>query len=158
MDGTPYRAIQEVLTSPFGVPCTPPPWGSLMAIDLESGKKRWEIPLGDTQKMAPLGIALDWGLPAMGGPITTAGGLTFIAATMDDTFRAFETETGALLWSTPLPAGAQATPMTYQLESEGRQYVVIAAGGHGTLGTTPGDHVIAYALPASDSDPPDSIR
>ena len=158
MKGTPYQAIQEVLLSPFGVPCTPPPWGTLMAIDLEAGEKRWEIPLGDTRKMAPLGLALDWGLPAMGGPITTAGGLTFIGASMDDTFRAFDTDTGALLWSASLPAGAQATPMTYQLESGGRQYVVIAAGGHGTLGTTPGDHVIAFALPETNPEPPHSTR
>ena len=99
-----------------------------------------------------VGIALDWGMPAMGGPIVTAGGLVFIAATMDDTFRSFDSETGDLLWSAALPAGAQSTPMTYQLESGGRQFVVIAAGGHATLGTTPGDAVIAFALPLDQGD------
>ena len=149
MRGPPNRALQEVLVSPFGVPCVGPPWGTLMAIDLASGEKRWEVPLGDTRRMAPLGIALDWGLPAMGGPIVTAGGLTFIAAGMDDMLRAFDTENGEELWSDELPAGAQATPMTYRLGPEGRQFLVIAAGGHGTLGTTRGDSVIAYALPES---------
>ena len=123
-----------------------------MAVDLAAGDKRWEVPLGDTSRLAPLGIALDWGLPAMGGPIVTAGGLTFIAASMDDTFRAFDSETGEELWSTQLPAGAQATPMTYRLAPDGPQFVVIAAGGHGTMGTTPGDSVIAYALPAAGED------
>ncbi|MCH2172860.1 PQQ-binding-like beta-propeller repeat protein, partial [Myxococcota bacterium] len=152
MEGTPYLAKQEVLVSPFGVPCVAPPWGSLLSVDLRTGRKSWEVPLGDTREMAPLGIALDWGMPAMGGPIVTAGGLVFIAATMDDTFRSFDSETGDLLWSAALPAGAQSTPMTYQLESGGRQFVVIAAGGHATLGTTPGDAVIAFALPLDQGD------
>lgn len=147
MRGTPYLAIQEVLVSPFGVPCVKPPWGSLVAIDLQAGIPLWQVPLGNTRKMAPLGIALDWGLPAMGGPIVTGGGLTFIAASMDDSFRAFDSETGEQLWEVDLPAGAQSTPMTYRLQAEGPQFIVIAAGGHATLGTTAGDHVIAYALP-----------
>lgn len=83
----------------------------------------------------------------MGGPIVTAGGLIFIAAATDDYLRAFDLDTGEELWKAALPAGGQATPMTYRLEATGKQYVVIAAGGHGGLGTTRGDHVVAFALP-----------
>src|SRR5215831_8510852 len=86
-----------------------------------------------------------WGSISLGGPMTTAGGLVFVAATRDNSLRAFDIETGALLWKAPLPAGAQATPMSYEVN--GTQYVVICAGGHGKLGTTPGDYVIAFALP-----------
>jgi quinoprotein glucose dehydrogenase len=89
----------------------------------------------------------------MGGPIATASGLVFIGAALDDHLRAYDIETGRELWRARLPAGGQATPMTYRLRSDGRQFVVIAAGGHGTLGTTPGDHVLAFALPAARTDP-----
>jgi quinoprotein glucose dehydrogenase len=147
-EGTPYRAVQEVITSPFGVPCTPPPWGTLVAIDLEAGRVRWEIPFGTTRDQTPLPIDLELGLPSMGGPIVTAGGLVFVGASMDASLRAFDVETGELLWRERLPAGGQATPMTYRLRDDGRQFVVIAAGGHGTLGTPPGDWLVAYALPA----------
>lgn len=87
-----------------------------------------------------------WGSPSLGGSIVTAGGLVFIAATMDQYLRAFDIETGKELWKCELPAGGQATPMTYQ-GKDGKQYLVIAAGGHGRLGTTPGDYVIAFGLP-----------
>jgi len=87
----------------------------------------------------------------MGGPVATASGLVFIGAAMDGYLRAFDAETGSELWKTHLPAGGQATPITYRLRSDGRQYVVIAAGGHGTLGTRLGDTVVAYALPAPSS-------
>lgn len=144
-EGTPYGLLASFLVSPLGAPCTSPPWGGLTAIDLASGETRWDVPLGTIEKLAPLPIPLRLGTPVSGGPISTAGGVTFIGATMDDRFRAFETGTGKQLWSVRLPAGGQATPMTY--EAGGRQYVVIAAGGHGFYGTTPGDYVIAYALP-----------
>jgi quinoprotein glucose dehydrogenase len=147
-EGTPYRAVQEVVTSPFGVPCTPPPWGTLVAVDLAAGRIRWEIPFGTTRDQTPLPIDLELGLPSMGGPIVTAGGLVFIGASMDASLRAFDVETGELLWRERLPAGGQATPMTYRLRDDGRQFVVIAAGGHGTLDTPPGDWLVAYALPA----------
>lgn len=154
--GTPYLINQEVLVSPFGVPCVPTPWGSLMAVSLETGEKVWEIPFGTTRDMLPFfPIGLDFGLPSMGGPIVTASGLVFIGASMDRYLRAFDVETGELLWRGRLPAGGQATPMTYRTKRSGRQFVVIAAGGHGTLGTEPGDSVVAYSLPKAllESDP-----
>ncbi len=143
--GTPYGMRREVLLSPLGIPCTAPPWGTLSAVDMAAGKIRWQVPLGTTRRKAP--FALRWGMPNMGGPIVTAGGLIFIAAATDDMLRAFDVDSGEELWRAELPAGGQATPMTYQLEATGRQYVVIAAGGHGPLDTTRGDHVVAFALP-----------
>jgi quinoprotein glucose dehydrogenase len=146
-DGTPFRAILAVVLSPFGIPCGPPPWGTLAAIDLASGGVRWEVPFGTTRDMTPFGVAIPFGLPSMGGPIVTASGLVFIGAALDDYLRAYDVETGEELWRARLPAGGQATPMTYRLGPDRRQYVVIAAGGHGTLGTRQGDWLIAYALP-----------
>jgi quinoprotein glucose dehydrogenase len=146
-EGTPYFVKQEVILSPLGIPCTPPPWGTLMAVDLRTGQKRWEIPFGTVRRMLPIPISWTWGLPSMGGPIVTASGLVFVGAAMDDYFRAYDSETGEELWRFSLPAGGQATPMTYRLREDGRQYVVIAAGGHSTLGTTLGDWLMAFALP-----------
>jgi quinoprotein glucose dehydrogenase len=100
--------------------------------------------------MTPIPVGIELGLPSMGGPLATASGLVFIGAAMDDYLRAYDTETGRELWRAPLPAGGQATPMTYRLRADGRQYVVIAAGGHGTLGTRQGDWLVAYALPEAD--------
>jgi quinoprotein glucose dehydrogenase len=145
-EGTPYGMRREILLSPLGIPCTAPPWGTLAAVDMRAGTIRWQVPLGTTKGKAPL--ALDWGMPNLGGPIVTAGGLIFIAAATDDVLRAFDVDSGKQLWSADLPAGGQATPMTYQLEATGRQYLVIAAGGHGPLDTTRGDYVLAFALPA----------
>jgi quinoprotein glucose dehydrogenase len=144
-EGTPYGMRREVLLSPLGIPCTAPPWGTLAAIDMAAGTIRWQVPLGTTKGKAPL--ALNWGMPNLGGPIVTAGGLVFIAAATDDVLRAFDIDSGKQLWSADLPAGGQATPMTYRLEATGTQYLVIAAGGHGPLGTTRGDYVLAFALP-----------
>jgi quinoprotein glucose dehydrogenase len=137
----------DVLVSPFGVPCSPPPWGTLLAVDLVTGEKRWEVPFGSIRDLAPVPIPWELGMPSMGGPITTASGLVFIGAAMDRTLRAVAVETGETLWKTRLPAGGQATPMTYRLRPDGRQFVVIAAGGHATLGTKLGDWVLAFALP-----------
>ncbi|MBV9757610.1 MAG: pyrroloquinoline quinone-dependent dehydrogenase [Alphaproteobacteria bacterium] len=137
--GTPYAALREVLVSPLGLPCNRPPWGVLTAVDLDAGRLRWEVPLGSKA------LGLIRGLPNLGGPIITAGGLVFIAAAMDERLRAFDVETGRELWHAALPAGGQATPMTYV--AGGRQFVVIAAGGHARLGTRLGDAVLAYALP-----------
>ena len=145
--GTPFGMRREVLLSPFGLPCNPPPWGTLAAIDLATGTVRWEVPLGTTRDLLPVPIAIRSGTPNMGGPIVTASGLVFIGAAMDNYLRAFDVETGKELWKGRLPAGGQATPMTYRLREDGKQYVVIAAGGHGRLGTTLGDYVVAFALP-----------
>ena len=136
-----------MLVSPLGVPCTAPPWGTLLALEIETGRVVWQVPFGSTRDLAPFPFWLDWGLPSMGGPILTASGVVFIGAAMDDYLRAFDVETGALLWKARLPAGAQATPMTYRLRPDSRQFVVIAAGGHGTMGTTPGDELLAFRLP-----------
>lgn len=143
--GTPYRMSRGMLASPKGLPCSRPPWGTLVAIDLATGEQRWQVPLGRVPELATVPGSEEWGSPNMGGSITTAGGLVFIAAAMDDVLRAVDLETGRVLWQGALPAGGQATPMTY--EAGGQQYVVIAAGGHGNLGTTFGDYVVAFTLP-----------
>jgi quinoprotein glucose dehydrogenase len=139
MEGTPYGRRREVFLSPLGIPCVKPPWGQLAAVNMLTGKIKWQVPLGNA-------LLNHWnlGVPNLGGPIVTAGGVIFIAATMDDDIRAFDVETGKLLWQYHLPAGGQATPMTYAVG--GRQYVVIVAGGHGPL-TKRGDYVYAFALP-----------
>ena len=129
-NGTPYAMARGPVLSPKGSPCVPPPWGKTVAVDLNSGTIRWETP-------STLGF---------GGPITTAGGLVFVAGAVDQKFRALDIDTGKELWSVLLEAGAQATPMTYQLPN-GKQYVVIASGGHGGMPVKLGDSLIAYALP-----------
>jgi quinoprotein glucose dehydrogenase len=139
-EGTPYGMRRAAFKSSFGVPCVKPPWGMLTAVDMEHGTIKWQIPLGDTPY-----IHMNVGMPGIGGPIVTAGGLVFIGASLlDDRFRAFDTDTGKLMWEAKLPAGGQATPMTYSIA--GRQYVVIAAGGY-KGDTTRGDYLVAYALP-----------
>ncbi len=130
---------RKAFLSSLGIPCVKPPWGMLSAVDMQRGVIKWQIPLGDT----PV-IHLNIGMPNLGGPIVTAGGVVFIAASLDDKLRAFNTDSGKLLWSASLPAGGQATPMTYSID--GRQYLVIAAGGYKDQGTR-GDYLIAYALP-----------
>lgn len=124
---------------------TPPPWGTLVAVNLQKKSLEWEVPLGYMMDVTKHPQARQWGSLNLGGAIVTAGGLVFVAATLDGHLRAFKTQDGSLLWEVPLPAGGQATPMTYQVN--GQQYVVIAAGGHGKLGTKLGDYIIAYRLP-----------
>jgi quinoprotein glucose dehydrogenase len=139
--------VREPVLSPFKLPCNPPPWGTLTALSLDSGEILWQRPLGTVPDLIPLPLPIELGLPNLGGPIATAGGLVFIAAAMDGILRAFDIETGEELWSDRLPAGGNATPMSY-LGPDGRQYVALAAGGHGKLGTRRGDHVLAWSLPA----------
>src|SRR5450432_1339180 len=137
--GAPYGLYRSFLFSPSKAPCNSPPWGTTEAVDLFTGKKVWDVPLGT---MVP---GQQTGSINLGGPMITAGGLVFTSAAMDLILRAFDIETGKELWKYPLAAGGQATPMTYSLK--GKQYVVIAAGGHGKLGTKQGDYVLAFALP-----------
>jgi len=145
--GTPYGLYRVPLLSPWGAPCNPPPWGTLAGIDLASGEVRWEVTLGTTRNVAPWPIWLELGAPNLGGSLVTASGLTFIGATTDGYLRAFDTETGDELWRATLPNSAHATPISYRVRPDGRQYVVIAAGGHQLLGTELGDSLIAFALP-----------
>ncbi len=146
-DGTPYAMMRTRVLSSLGLPCNPPPWGTLAAVDLVSGEILWQEPFGTVRDLAPVPIPIKYGVPSLGGPIITASGVVFIAAAMDDYLRAFDIETGEELWKGRLPAGGQATPMTYRINSDGRQYVVIAAGGHARAGSRLGDSVVAFALP-----------
>lgn len=141
--GTPYIMRREILLSPLGIPCTPPPWGELVALDLARGEIRWRRPLGTSRRMAPWPFWWIDGMPALGGALVTASGLAFAGAA-DDRLRAFAIEDGRELWSADLPAGPQATPVSYEID--GRQFVVIAVGGHAGLGTTRGDFVVAFTL------------
>jgi quinoprotein glucose dehydrogenase len=145
--GTPYLMKREFIIKslPRFVPCTSPPWGTLVAVDMANGQVRWEVPLGTMPELADIPESAKWGSINLGGSIVTAGGLVFIGAARDSFLRAFNVENGEELWKGELPAGGQATPMTY--EAGGKQYVVIAAGGHGRLPTKRGDHVVAFALP-----------
>ncbi|BDC51368.1 glucose dehydrogenase [Bryobacterales bacterium F-183] len=145
MRGAPYGMMRQVIKSAIGMPCTEPPWGALSAIDLNKGEIKWQVPLGTTRDIAPVPVSFATGTPNLGGPMVTAGGLVFIGAAMDNYIRAFDVQSGKELWTYRLPAGAQATPMTYSVN--GKQYVVIAAGGHGKLKTTMGDSLIAFTLP-----------
>jgi quinoprotein glucose dehydrogenase len=144
-NGTPYVFNLSFLVSPLGAPCSAPPWGRLTAIDLVTGTIKWQVALGSIERLVPkIPLPLELGTPQAGGPVATRGGLVFIAASADDKFRAFDLETGAKLWEVKLPAGGQATPMTYAVD--GRQYIVLVAGGHPYYNTGQGDYVLAYAL------------
>jgi quinoprotein glucose dehydrogenase len=145
--GTPYAMYREFLRAPGGLFCNPPPWGTLAAVDLATGKVRWDVPLGTIPGIPALPGPARWGSVNLGGAVVTGGGLVFIAAAMDQHLRAFDVETGRELAKWELPAGGQATPMTYQLRKNRKQFVVICAGGHGKLGTKIGDYVVAWALP-----------
>ena len=145
MHGTPYVMRRRMLLSPERTPCVPPPFGALVAIDLTSGTKAWSVPLGDPANVVPGAPRTNppLGMPNLGGPIATAGGLVFIGATIDPVLRAFDVSTGRVLWEGSLPGGARATPMTYAVN--GRQFVVVCVGGSEDWGK--GDYVVAFALP-----------
>jgi quinoprotein glucose dehydrogenase len=137
--GTPYGMSRQFLRAPSGLPCTPPPWGTLAAIDASTGAVKWQAPLGSMFGMDGAKGSLN-----LGGPIVTAGGLVFIGASLDSDLKAFDVETGAELWRGRLPTSVRATPMTYEVG--GRQYVAVAAGGHG--GITKSDNtIVVFALP-----------
>jgi quinoprotein glucose dehydrogenase len=139
--GTPYGMARRLLRAPSGLPCIAPPWGIVNAVDADTGAIRWTTPTGSFMP----GVAPP-GSPALGGPIVTAGGLVFMAGTFDAAIYAYDVETGKQLWRGELPTSARATPMTFR-GSDGRQYLVIAAGGHGVKGLAPlGDYLVAFAL------------
>lgn len=145
MMGTPYAVKDKLFVSPWGAPCNKPPWGGLTAVDLARGTIKWDVPLGSIEDQLPIPIPWNLGMPNIGGPIITASGLIFIAATMDQNFRAFDIETGEELWRDKLPATTMTTPITYEVG--GRQYVVVVSGGHAEVPSVRGDYVSAYALP-----------
>ncbi|SDO24277.1 glucose/quinate/shikimate family membrane-bound PQQ-dependent dehydrogenase [Vreelandella arcis] len=146
--GAPYAVELGPLLSVLGLPCQAPSWGDVAGIDLQSNEVVWKHPNGTTRDSMPfdLPIGLNVGVPALGGPLTTAGGVSFLSGTLDQYLRGYNITTGEELFKARLPAGGQATPMTYTGQ-DGRQYVVVTAGGHGTFGTKMGDYVIGYALP-----------
>lgn len=148
--GSPYAVSIKPWRNGFtGMPCTRPPFGGIMAIDIDTREVLWDVPLGTARANGPFGIPsrlpVVIGTPNNGGSVITAGGLIFIAAATDNQIRAIDIETGDVLWEDELPAGGQATPMTF--EADGRQYLVINAGGHHFMETPIGDYFIAYSLP-----------
>jgi quinoprotein glucose dehydrogenase len=142
--GAPFGVKLGVFVSPIKFPCLNPPWGYMAAIDLKTKKIVWMHKNGTTRDVAPIPIPFKMGMPRLGGPITTAGGVAFMTSTMDYYIRAYDVTNGDQVWEDRLPAGGQSTPMTYAVD--GQQYVVTAAGGHGSFGTKIGDYVIAYKL------------
>jgi quinoprotein glucose dehydrogenase len=145
-DGAPYGVYMGPFLGPLGIPCQAPPWGYVAAADLRTGKVIYKHVNGTIQDMSPVPLPLKVGVPGIGGPIVTKGGVAFLGAAVDDYIRGYDLKTGKELWKGRLPAGGQATPMTYT-DADGQQVVLIVAGGHGSIGTKPGDYVIAYALP-----------
>jgi quinoprotein glucose dehydrogenase len=147
--GGPFAISIQHFRSGLGLPCNAPPWGQMVGVDLKTGKTGWVRRNGTVRDQKVLGVTWPIGFPmgilSHGGSLTTAGGVSFTAATLDNFLRAYDMKTGVKLWEARLPAGGQATPMTYR-GADGKQYVVLAAGGHGSLGTTPGDSVLAYTL------------
>ena len=144
--GAPYGVILEALLSPMGLPCQAPAWGYVAAVDLTNNKTLWKHKNGTVRDSSPVPIPLSMGVPSLGGTFTTASGLAFLSGTLDQYLRAYDVKNGKQLWEGRLPAGAQTTPMTYT-GKDGKQYVLVVAGGHGSLGTKQGDYVIAYKLP-----------
>jgi quinoprotein glucose dehydrogenase len=145
--GTPYRAELGLFLSPLGIPCTPPPFGTVTAVDMATGKVKWQVPLGQAKYRGITAPAfLDWGSPNIGGPMVTAGGLVFIGAALDGRLRALDVRTGQELWQADLPAPGMSVPMTYM--AGGKQYVVISAGGNSRVSPDLSDAVVAFSLPS----------
>ena len=147
MYGTPYGVNLHPFLSPIQLPCMRPPWGYMAGIDLKTDRIVWMHKNGTIRDSAPVPIPIKMGVPSLGGPMVTAGGVAFLTSTTDYFIRAYDVRTGDQLWEDRLPAGAQSTPMSYAVGN--RQFVVTAAGGHGSFGTKVGDYVISYSLPAS---------
>ena len=144
-EGTPYFMARRVFLSDLGLPCTPPPWGKLVAVDLQQGEILWETPLGTIADLAPAIVPnLNWGVPNMGGALLTGSGLLVIGAATEHTLRIFDTENGSELWRYRLPTAAMATPMSYEIN--GVQYIAVAVGGHEMLGMAAGDYLMAFRL------------
>jgi quinoprotein glucose dehydrogenase len=146
--GAPFAVELVPFLSVLDLPCQAPPWGYVAGANLRTGEIVWQHKNGTVRDEAPLPLPFEMGVPDLGGPVMTAGGVAFISGTLDYYVRAYDVTTGRLLWQDRLPAGGQATPMTYA--EDGRQYLVVVAGGHGSLGTEAGDSVIAYALPEGE--------
>lgn len=144
--GAPYAVELSAFTSRLGLPCQAPPWGYVAGVDLTTGEVAWMHKNGTVRDSSPIPFPFEMGVPNLGGPVITGGGVVFLSSTLDYYLRAYDLSTGKVLWKARLPAGGQATPMTYT-GSDGRQYVLVAAGGHGSLGTKAGDDVMAFALP-----------
>ena len=149
MTGTPYAVDLHPLLSPLGVPCQAPPWGYVAAVDLTTMKLAWMHKNGTTRDSSFVPVPFPLGVPSLGGMVTTGGGVAFLSSTLDYYLRAYDVATGRELWKARLPAGGQATPMSYVSDRTGRQFVVVMAGGHGSLGTDMGDSLVAYALPGA---------
>lgn len=148
--GGPFAMTRGLARSQFGALCNPPPWGSMVAVDLKAGKILWRSTVGTTEDVAPLGIALHWGTPLLSGVLVTAGRLVFTGA-MDAYLRAFDAASGTELWQGRLPVPGTANPMTYVWKGE--QYIAIVAGGHSEGGTSIGDSIVAFRLPHADEGP-----
>jgi quinoprotein glucose dehydrogenase len=144
--GSPYAVKLAPFTSLIGIPCQAPPWGYVAGADLTTGEIAWMHKNGTVRDLTPLPLPFELGVPDLGGPVMTAGGVAFISGTLDYFVRGYDVSTGEQLWEDRLPAGGQSTPMSYT-GRDGRQYILVSAGGHGSLGTKRGDSVIAYALP-----------
>ncbi|ULR42986.1 glucose/quinate/shikimate family membrane-bound PQQ-dependent dehydrogenase [Rhizobium sp. K102] len=145
-DGAPYGVFMGPFLGPLQIPCQAPPWGYVAGVDLRTGKIAYMHKNGTVHDMTPLPLPFKIGVPGIGGPMLTKGGVAFLGAAVDNYLRAYDVTSGRQLWQARLPAGGQATPMTYTTE-DNKQYVVMVAGGHGSVGTKPGDYVIAYTLP-----------
>lgn len=143
--GADYGIKMHPFLSPIGVPCQVPPWGTVAGVDLRSGRIAYQYRNGTIRDLSPVPLPIRVGVPGIGGPLLTAGGVAFLGAAVDNNFRAYDVASGKVLWDTRIPAGGQATPMSY-LDSRGEQMVVLVAGGHGSIGTKAGDYVIAYKL------------
>ncbi|MEN2752490.1 membrane-bound PQQ-dependent dehydrogenase, glucose/quinate/shikimate family [Psychrobacter sp. FBL11] len=146
--GAPYGSIVKPFMSRVGLPCQQPPWGYVQGVDLTNGETVYRRVNGTVRDMAPVPLPFKTGVPGIGGPIVTAGGVAFLSGTVDYYVRGYDLANGNEIWRARLPAGGQSTPATY-LGRDGRQYLVVVAGGHRYTGTKTGDSVIAYALPES---------